>query len=74
MIFVGPETLVAFLPFITLVPVFFLLKKTLLKKDVPQNRPGLTPKRLLALLILLLAYAVPCAILYHFLITPVFWK
>ncbi len=74
MIVVGPETLVALLPFIVLVPVFLMLKKTLLKNDVPQNRPGFTPKRLLALLILLSVYAVPCTILYHFLITPIFWK
>lgn len=74
MIFTGPEALVAFLPFIAVIPVFWMLKQTLLKSDIPENRPGSTPKRLLALLILMLVYAVPCTILYHFLLTPVFRK
>lgn len=32
MIYTGPETLVALLPFIVVIPTFWLLKKTLLKK------------------------------------------
>ncbi|ERJ83588.1 hypothetical protein HMPREF1987_00824 [Peptostreptococcaceae bacterium oral taxon 113 str. W5053] len=72
MIYTGPETLVALLPFIVVIPTFWLLKKTLLKNDGPEKRPGFTPKRLLALLILMLVYVVPCTIGYHFLITPIF--
>ena len=74
MIFIGPEILIVFLSFIFVVPIFWLLKKTLLKNDIPNKTPGLTPKRLLALLILMVAYVIPCTILYHFLITPIFWK
>lgn len=69
MIFTGPETLVALLPLLAVAPVFWLLKRTLLKNDAPEKRPGPTPKRLLALLILVAVYAVPCAVLYHFLLT-----
>lgn len=64
---------VVLLPLVVAVPVFFGAKKTLLRNDVPTYRPGPTPKRLLALLIILCSYALPCAVLYHFLIDKIWW-
>lgn len=64
---------VAFLPLIIVIPIFFLVKKTILKNDVPTHKPGPTPKRLIALAILLLTYTVPVVILYNFLITKIWW-
>lgn len=64
---------VAFLPLVISAPVFLLLKKTILKNDVPANNPGPTPKRLLALAILLVVHLIPVVILYHFLVSKVWW-
>ncbi|MDO4689715.1 MAG: hypothetical protein Q4A58_00235 [Fusobacterium sp.] len=64
---------VAFLPLIIVIPMFFLVKKTILKNDVATHKPGPTPKRLIALVILLITYIVPVVLLYNFLITKVWW-
>lgn len=64
---------VAFLPLIIVIPIFFLVKRTILKNDVPTHNPGPTPKRLVALLILLITYTAPVVILYNFLINRVWW-
>ncbi len=55
------------------VPVFIILKKTILKNDKPEQNPGPTPKRLLAFVIILLSFIIPATILYHFLINSVWW-
>ncbi|MDO5089825.1 MAG: hypothetical protein Q4D53_08560 [Leptotrichiaceae bacterium] len=62
---------VAFLPLIVVIPIFCLIKKTILKNDVPTHNPGPTLKRLIAFVILFTSYIVPVTILYHFLISKI---
>ncbi len=45
------------------IPVFILVKKTILKNH--PSAPGLTPKRILALLIVMTAFIVPAVIVYR---------
>lgn len=73
MVFTDISAPVVLLPLIISVPVFWLLRKTLLRGDRPEEAPGPTPKRLLAAVILLISYVVPCAVLYHLWINPIFW-
>lgn len=58
-------------PLIIAIPVFIIIRKTILKNDDPTHNPGPTPKRLTAFIILFTSYIVPAIILYHFFIDKI---